>query len=72
MSSSMSSRFSIIFATLVVSLFFSSVPTTRAQQKPLTADQEQIVDTVSTIFAAVRGRRRCEVRLCRPSFHQVE
>jgi hypothetical protein len=56
----------------VVSLFFSSVPTTRAQQKPLTADQEQIVDTVSTIFAAVRGRRRCEVRLCRPSFHQVE
>jgi hypothetical protein len=49
-------RFSIIVATLVVSLFSSaSLHTARAQQKPLTADQEQIVDTVRTIFAAVRA-----------------
>lgn len=50
----MSSRFFIILASLA--LFSSaSVHTARAQQKPLTADQEQIVDTVSTIFAAARA-----------------
>jgi hypothetical protein len=31
-----------------------SVSIADAQQKPLTADQRQIVDTVSTIFAAAR------------------
>ena len=52
----MSSRFSSILAAVVVSLLFStSVHTARAQQKPLTADQEQIVDTVSTIFTAARA-----------------
>jgi ketosteroid isomerase-like protein len=52
----MSSRFSIILATLVFSLLFStSVPTARAQQKPLTAEQQEIVNTVSTIFTAARA-----------------
>jgi len=40
----------IIFALL----FCSNVSTIRAQQKPLTAEQTKIVDTVSTIFTAAR------------------
>ena len=48
----MYSRFSIILAT--VSLF-SSTNAARAQQKPLTAEEKQIVDTVSTIFTALRA-----------------
>jgi ketosteroid isomerase-like protein len=52
----MSSRLSLILAALVFSLLFStSVCTARAQQKPLTTDEEQIVDTVSTIFTAARA-----------------
>jgi len=52
----MSSRLSLILAALVFSLHFStSVCTARAQQKPLTTDEEQIVDTVSTIFTAARA-----------------
>jgi ketosteroid isomerase-like protein len=51
----MSSRFSVILATLVVSMFCStSAHAAGAQQKPLTADQEQVVDTVTTMLAAVR------------------
>jgi ketosteroid isomerase-like protein len=52
----MSSRLSVILAALVFSLLFStSVRTARAQQKPLATDEEQIVDTVSTIFTAARA-----------------
>jgi len=52
----MSSRLSVILAALVFSLLFStSVRTARAQQKPLTTDEEQIVGTVSTIFTAARA-----------------
>jgi hypothetical protein len=47
----MSSRLRIAFATLA--LMFSANPITeRAQQKLVTADQAQIVDTVRTIFTA--------------------
>ncbi|HMF76177.1 MAG TPA: nuclear transport factor 2 family protein [Bryobacteraceae bacterium] len=49
----MSSRFHIVPAAIGFALLFSAIASTaRAQQKPVTADQKQIVDTVSTIFAA--------------------
>jgi hypothetical protein len=51
----MSSRLHIALATTALALMFSANPVTaRAQQKLVTADQAQIVDTVSTIFAAAR------------------
>jgi Domain of unknown function (DUF4440) len=51
--SSMSSRLRIALATVAFSLIFSAnVSTARAQQKRLTSEQSQIVDTVSTIFTA--------------------
>ena len=51
----MSSRLHIAVATTVLALMFSAIPVTaRAQQKLVTADQVQIVDTVSTIFTAAR------------------
>ena len=51
----MSSRLHIALATTALALMFSANPVTaRAQQKRLTADQAQIVDTVSTIFTAAR------------------
>jgi hypothetical protein len=49
MSSQLHSRF--IAVTLVLALSANPI-TARAQQKPLTADQARIVDTVNTIFAA--------------------
>jgi hypothetical protein len=51
----MSSPLRIALAIVVFQLLFPArVSTARAQQKPLTSDQTQIVDTVSTIFAAAR------------------
>jgi len=51
----MSSRLHITLATTALVLMFSANPVTaRAQQKLVTADQAQIVDTVSTIFTAAR------------------
>jgi ketosteroid isomerase-like protein len=51
----MSSRLHIALATTALALMFSANPVTaRAQQKLVTADQVQIVDTVSTIFTAAR------------------
>ncbi|MEA3005892.1 MAG: hypothetical protein QOI94_1161 [Acidobacteriaceae bacterium] len=41
----------LIAVTLVLALSANPI-TARAQQKPLTADQARIVDTVNTIFAA--------------------
>jgi hypothetical protein len=51
----MSSRHCIALATIAFALEFSAnVSTARPQQKRLTADQTQIVNTVSTIFTAAR------------------
>jgi hypothetical protein len=51
----MSSRLHITLATTALALMFSANPLLREpQQKPVTADQAQIVDTVSTIFTAAR------------------
>jgi hypothetical protein len=49
----MSSRLHITLATTALALMFSAnLVTGRAQQKLVTADQAQIVNTVSTIFTA--------------------
>jgi hypothetical protein len=51
----MSSQLPIALAFLTCALIVSStVPTAIAQQKYLTPDQKQVVDTVSTIFSAAR------------------
>jgi ketosteroid isomerase-like protein len=51
----MSSQHCIALATIAFALVFSAnVSTPSAQQKLLTADQTQIVNTVSTIFTAAR------------------
>ena len=51
----MSSPLHISLATTVLALACSANPIlARAQHKPVTADQAQIIDTVSTIFAAAR------------------
>jgi ketosteroid isomerase-like protein len=51
----MSSQLTIVVATIFSALIVSAnVSTARAGQKSLTADQTQIVDTVSTIFTAAR------------------
>lgn len=45
----------IVWTAIVFTLLFcSNVSAARAQQKPLTADQTKIVDTVNTIFTAAR------------------
>lgn len=52
----MSSRLYMALATVVFTLMFSAnVSTARAQERSLTADQRQIVDTVSIIFVAARA-----------------
>jgi ketosteroid isomerase-like protein len=49
----MSSQFRIVVAAVVFAVSFSAnVSTARAQQKNLTSEQTQIVNTVSTIFTA--------------------
>src|SRR5260221_9280358 len=51
----MSSSLRVALAIVVFELILPAhVSTARAQQKPLTSDQRQIVDTISTIFAAAR------------------
>jgi hypothetical protein len=46
----------IILVTIAFAVLFSAnVSTASAQQKPLTPDQKQVVDTVSTIFTAARA-----------------
>ena len=50
----MSSRRHIALATTALALTCSAFSLVRAQHKPVTADQAQIIDTVSTIFAAAR------------------
>jgi ketosteroid isomerase-like protein len=51
----MSSQLHIALATAALALTFSANPVpARAQHKPVTADQAQIINTVSTIFAAAR------------------
>jgi hypothetical protein len=52
----MSSQRCIALVTVAFALVFSAnVSTARGQQKLLTADQTQIVNTVSTIFTAARA-----------------
>lgn len=52
----MSSLLRVISANIVLALMFStSISTARAQQKPLTTEQTEIVATVSTIFTAARA-----------------
>jgi ketosteroid isomerase-like protein len=52
----MSSQLPIAFAAVTFALIFSlNVSTARAQQKSLTSDQKQVVDTVRTIFTAARA-----------------
>jgi ketosteroid isomerase-like protein len=51
----MSSRFPIRLAVIFALIFSANVFAARAQQKPLTSDETQVVDTVSTIFAAARA-----------------
>jgi hypothetical protein len=49
----MSSQFPIGLALTFALIVSLNVTTARAQEKNLTSDQKQIVDTVSTIFSAV-------------------
>ena len=48
----MSLQHRIALVTIVFAAFSASISTAGAQQKLLTADQTQIVNTVSTIFTA--------------------
>jgi ketosteroid isomerase-like protein len=51
----LSSPLHLTLTTATLALMFSANPViARAQHKPVTADQAQIIDTVSTIFAAAR------------------
>jgi hypothetical protein len=51
----MSSQLPIALAVTFALIFSPNVSTVRAQQKSLTSDQRQVVDTVSTIFTAARS-----------------
>jgi uncharacterized protein DUF4440 len=51
----MSSQLPIALAVTFALIFSANVSTVRAQQKSLTSDQRQVVDTVSTIFTAARA-----------------
>src|SRR5260370_8931562 len=51
----MSSRLCIMLTTVVFTVFFSTNPrTVGGEQKLLTPEQTQIVNTVSTVFTAAR------------------
>jgi ketosteroid isomerase-like protein len=50
----MSSQFRIALVIGLALLFSANISTASAQQKSLTADQSQIVDTVSAMFTALR------------------
>jgi hypothetical protein len=65
----MSSQHCIALVTIAFALVFSAnVSTAREQQKLLTADQTQIVNTVSTIFTAARAD---DVAKFAPSSHRI-
>lgn len=51
----MSSQLGIALAVTLALIFSPNVTSVRAQQKSLTSDQKQVVDTVSTIFTAARA-----------------
>ena len=51
----MPSKLTIALAVTSALFFSPNVFTARAQQKPLTSDQRQVVDTVTTIFTAARA-----------------
>jgi ketosteroid isomerase-like protein len=51
----MPSQLRIALVTTAFALFSANISTAGAQQKLLTADQTQIVNTVSTIFTAARA-----------------
>jgi Domain of unknown function (DUF4440) len=51
----MSSQLPIALAVTFALIFSPNVSTVRAQQKSLTSDQRQVVDTVSAIFTAARA-----------------
>jgi len=51
----MSSQLPIALAVTFALIFSPNISTARAQQKSLTFDQKQVVDTVSTIFTAARA-----------------
>jgi len=51
----MSSQLPIALAVTFALIFSPSVSTVRAQQTSLTSDEQQVVDTVSTIFTAARA-----------------
>jgi ketosteroid isomerase-like protein len=51
----MSSQLPIALAVTCALIFSPNVSTARAQQKSLTSEQKQVVDTVSTIFSAARA-----------------
>ena len=51
----MSSQLPIALAVTFALIFSPNVSIVRAQQKSLTSDQKQVVDTVSTIFTAARA-----------------
>jgi hypothetical protein len=51
----MSSQLAMALAVTLALIFSPNVTTVRAQQKSLTSDQKQVVDTVSTIFSAARA-----------------
>jgi hypothetical protein len=50
-----SSQLAIALAVTLALIFSPNVTTVRAQQKSLTSDQKQVVDTVLTIFSAARA-----------------
>ena len=50
----MSSQLLIALALVFTLIFSPNVSAARAQQKALTPEQRQVVDTVSTIFTAAR------------------
>jgi ketosteroid isomerase-like protein len=51
----MSSQLPIALGVTLALIFSTIVSTARAQQKSLTPDQKQVVDTVSTVFTAARA-----------------
>jgi len=51
----MSSKLTMALAVTFALMFSTNVFTARAQEKALTSDQKQVVDTVSTVFTAARA-----------------
>jgi hypothetical protein len=64
----MSSQHRIALVAIAFAAFSANISTAGAQQKLLTADQTQIVNTVSTIFTAARTDN---VAKSTPSSHRI-